>query len=220
MIHRAAAAVLMIFPGLPVQAFDTWMLAGLDIATEQVPEAVAVDGAMFTIQRATGADVPELAKRIESQWRRQGSEVRLLRQGGWTMRTRMLGAFSEVLQWRTNNGGHELLWSSLQSGAAPAPLPEDGIVLPARCIWGRSVYGSSAGHSYLQRSARCDMSAASLQATLQASLPAQGWRASALNRGGLLLDRQGAEGFLSFTALEGNSSAWLIWLRVVREDRP
>ena len=219
MIRRAAVTALLL-PGFSAHAFDAWLLTGLDVATEQVHEAVAVDGAMFTIQRATGADVPELAKRIESQWHRQRSEVRPLHQGEWTMRTRMRGPFSEVLQWRTTNRGHELLWSSLQSDVAPAFVPANGIVLPARCVWGRSVHGRSAGNSYLQRSARCSLSAVALQSTLQASLPTQGWQVRTHDRSGLLLDRPGAEGLLSFTALEGGSSSWLIWLRVEREDRP
>ncbi|MEO6369379.1 MAG: hypothetical protein ABIP38_15460 [Steroidobacteraceae bacterium] len=186
---------------------------------ERIPETVAVDGAMFTIQRASGPDVPALARRIESWWRLQGSEVASLHQGGWSMKTRMRGAHSEVLQWRVGNQAQELLWSSLGSDAAPAILPEPGLTLPAQCVWGRSVYGNASGQNYLQRSARCNVPMDALQAALLASLPTQGWRLQSANHGVLLVDRSGVDGFLSLSATSGNAGAWLVWLRVERNGR-
>lgn len=219
MILRAAAMVLTMIPCQAAHAFDAWLIAGLDVATEQIPETVTVDGAPFTIQRATGTDVPKLAQRIESWWRAQGSEVRSLQQGGWAMKTRMRGALSEVLQWRTHRQTPELLWSSLGSDVVSRVSPDPGLALPVQCVWGRSVYGHSAGHDYLQRSAGCTGSADALQASLQLSLPDQGWRVRSMNRGVLLLERPGVEGFISLSAMKGNAGAWLIWLRVERLEK-
>jgi hypothetical protein len=214
MILRATVLAMTMCMGHAAHAFDAWLTAGLEIVSEHMPETVAVDGVAFTIRRATGADVPELAKRIESQWRSAGSEVRPLRHAGWTVRTRMQGSYSEVLQWRPTNREHELLWSTLRTEAALTPVPEASLGLPAQCAWGRSVHGTSAGRSFLERSAHCRISADALKANLKASLPAQGWRIRSEKGSGLTLGRPGAEGFLSFTPMPGGAGAWLIWLRV------
>jgi hypothetical protein len=212
------SSLLTLLLCMPAHPFDAALTSGLDVTVESVPETVIVDGAEFTIQRATGADVTRLAERVESRWRLSGSVIRSLQQGPWTMRSRMQGAFSEVLQWRSDEQGDELLWSSLRSDAPPAAAPSAGIVLPPQCAWGRAVSGHSGGRPYLQRSARCAMGADSLRSALETALPAQGWHLSTAGQG-MLLDRPGADGLVSITPL-GVAAAWLIWLRVDQRAGP
>jgi hypothetical protein len=206
-----AAAVL----ASPVSvAFESRLAAGLAVAIERVPEPVAVDGVPMTLQRVTGAGVPELVRRIEELWRSQGSEVRALNQGVWILRSRMQGTKSEVMQWRNGLDISELLWSSLDAAGQVQPIPEAGLTLPAGCAWGRSVAGSSGQHHYLQRTARCTHALRELSMQLQRTLPPQGWRLRTANDHALVLERQGVEGILSLAAQPGDPATWLTWLRV------
>lgn len=200
---------------IPVsQGFEAQLAAGLTVTIDRIPEPVAVDGIPMTVHRVTGAGVPELARRIEAQWRSQGSEVKALQQGSWTLRSRMLGAKSEVVQWRNGPEAPELLWSSLDATGPLQPKPDAGLALPAGCVWGRSVSGSSGPRRYLQRSARCTLSVHELSLQLQHSLPSQGWRLRSATDRGLLLDRPGVEALLSLDTHQGEQATWLTWLRV------
>lgn len=188
--------------------------AGLAITLEQVPEPVAVDGVSITIQRATGKDVPALVRRIEESWQNEGSQVTRLAHGNWNITSRFKGASSEVLQWNTGNPLPELLLSVLDVRSAVRPAIPTGLQLPPGCAWSRSISGSSVNQSYLQRSARCLQSISTLSAQLQKSLPAQGWRVLAVTDSGIQIKRNGADGFLSFASVPGDSAIWLSWLRV------
>jgi hypothetical protein len=195
-------------------AFESRLAAGLAVAIECMPEPVAVDGVQMTLQRVTGAGVPELVRRIEALWRSQGSEVKDLKQGVWILRSRMHGTRSEVLQWRDGKDSAELLWSSLDAAGQVQPMPETGLALPAGCVWGRRVSGSSGQHHYLQRTARCAHALRGLSMQLQRTLPPQGWRLRMANDHDLVLERQGVEGVVSLTAHPGDEATWLTWLRV------
>jgi hypothetical protein len=201
-------------PAIPVSAFEARLAAGLAVAIERMPEPVAVDGVPMTVQRVTGAGVPELVRRIEALWSSQGSEVKDLKQGVWILRSRMHGTKSEVLQWRNGQGSAELLWSSLDAAGQVHPVPEAGLALPAGCVWGRSVSGSSGQHHYLQRTARCTHAPRELSKQLQRTLPPQGWRLRTTNDHALVLERQGVEGILTLAAQPGDAATWLTWLRV------
>jgi hypothetical protein len=199
-------------PDLPVNPGMSRLAAGLAVHTDPVPEPMAVDGVAMTIHRVTGAGVPELARRIEADWRRQGSPVHTHQQGGWTLRSRIHGHSSEVLQWRTSLEGPELLLSSLDARSVARPTPDANIQLPPGCKWGRSISGKSQQHSYIQRSARCPLSVKALRPDLLASLSREGWRIRSRSATGLLVERGGEEGLLVLSTQSGDASTWLVWL--------
>ncbi|MEO6078691.1 MAG: hypothetical protein ABIQ86_02785 [Steroidobacteraceae bacterium] len=196
--------------------FEAHLSAGLAVNIDRIAEPVVVDGVPMSMHRVTGAGVPEFARRIESLWRSQGSEVRILEQGLWTLRSRMVGARSEVIQSRTGPEGPELLWSSLDAGGPIQSAPDAGLTLPAGCMWGRGVSGQSEQHRYLQRSARCTLPIQELSRQLQRSVTKQGWRLLTTADRSLLLERPGAEGLLSLAVHDGDSATSLSWLRVER----
>jgi hypothetical protein len=214
MIWRLLLTVVAVLAVPASQAFETHLIAGLAITVDRIPEPVAVDGVAVIIHRATGVDVPELARRFEALWRSQGSAINALQQGSWTLRTRMLGAKSEVVQWRIDRNEPELIWSSLDAAGSVGSTPDAGLRLPASCSWGRSISGRSGASQYLQRTARCTCSAQELSLQLQRSLQLQGWQVRTASDNSLLLDRLGAEGLLSLTAGPGDRATWLTWLRV------
>jgi hypothetical protein len=206
MLLAATAPALAVNPGMARLA------AGLAVHVDPVPEPMAVDGVAMTIHRVTGAGVPELAHRIEADWRRQGSDVHTHQQGGWTMRTRFHGETSEVLQWRNSEEGPEMLLSSLDTRSAVRPAPDARFQLPSGCEWGRSISGTSQQHSYMQRTARCPHSIPVLSTNLLASLSRQGWRIRARSATGLLVERNGEEGLIVLSTHTGDASTWLVWL--------
>jgi hypothetical protein len=199
---------------MPVaHAFDAAMTAGLAISIEKIPEPFIVDGLAFTAQRAAGKDVPELARRMAARWRAEGSAVKTVQQGEWSMHTRLQGAYSEVLQWRGRASTYELLLSSVNVRRVATAAPDPGLLLPAGCAWMRSVSGGS-DHRYLQRSARCNRAASELAAALRSMASQQGWRIRSFNDSGLLMDRSGSEAMLSLSPDPGAAGTWLVWLRV------
>jgi hypothetical protein len=204
----AASAVLA------VPEIDRALTTGLALAVDPVPEALVVDGVPMTVQRITGRGVDELLERVESSWRRRGSQVRRMQLGEWTLLSRMNGSKSEVLQWRGGKDGQELLWSQLDSRSQPQPAPMSQLVLPAGCVWGRSVSGVSARQHYLQRSARCSDTPQRLSRLLRASLVSQGWQIDAASEQGLLVRRASSEGVISISEQSGSGSSWLVWLQL------
>lgn len=197
-----------------VPALEPQLARGLSVRAEKVGEGVVVDGLRLSMERFTGEDVLQLAERVEAAWRMQGSQIRALRQGEWTLRSRLLDTRSEVVQWRAAEGGGEMLWSSLDVRASLQPVPDAGLVLPAGCLWLRSAWGESTGHHYLQRSARCRQSRDQLAGQLQRAMEADGWVVRSKGRDGMLLDRAGVESLLSISTSTGDQATWLVWLRV------
>ncbi len=197
--------------------FEPQLTSGLDIVISSIPEPVNVDGVQMVMHHASGAGVPELVRRIETRWRAQSSVIQSMQQGNWTLRSRLQGAASEVVQWRKTPGGYELVWSSLNAAANPLPAVDSGLALPSGCKWGRSVSGRSGQGHFLQRSARCTHPASEMSSLLQRSLPSQGWQLRATSERGLLLSRPGMEGLISLSVQAGDRSTWLTWLRVERK---
>jgi hypothetical protein len=197
-------------------ALDTTLLAGLAVTIERIREPMAVDGVLMTVQRATGAGVPELARRIEATWHRQGSRIETRQQESWIVLSRIHGRNSEVLQWRSDTRDAELLLSSLGLQEPVRPLPVTGLTLPATCTWGRTVAGNTSNHSYMQRSARCPHSRRKLSLQLRQALSTQGWNIRATTDSGLVVERAGSEGFISLSIQEGGAATWVSWLRVER----
>jgi hypothetical protein len=193
---------------------DARLTSGLVVDVDRIPEPLSVDGVLMNVQRATGAGVPELARRIEATWRREGGQVEMQQQGNWMVRSRLLGARSEVMQWRTDTDVPELLVSVLDVLAPVHPVPSPGLTLPAGCTWGRSVHGRGGSKPYLQRSARCLHSTQSLSSQLKRTLPAQGWKILVATDSGMQIGRPGAEGFVGFSYRPGDQATWLTWLRV------
>jgi hypothetical protein len=211
---RLLSVVVLMFSASATSAFEPHLSAGLDVVIDRIPEPLMVDGVQLVMHLASGAGVPELARRIEAQWRRHGSDIQSMQQGSWTLRSRIQGAASEVVQWRTGPSGHELVWSSLDAAANVRPVAESGLILPACCKWGRSVSGRSSQGHFLQRSARCTLPAQELSSLLQGSLPSQGWQLLTVSERGLLLERAGKEGLISLSVQAGDRATWLTWLRV------
>jgi hypothetical protein len=206
----AAAAMVM-----PASAgVDVRLVAGLAVNLDFVPEPMTVDGVSMIVQRATGPGVPELARRIEATWRNHGSEVQAHLQGSWMVRSRLQGQQSEVLQWRADTEIPELLLSEVDLRAPVGRVPEPDVILPAGCVWGRSVFGQGGSKSYLQRSARCPNSAHALSMRLKQSLPTQGWKVLVVTGSGVQVERAGVEGFIGLSSQQGNQATWLTWLRV------
>lgn len=193
--------------------FGADMTAGLNVAVDRIPEPIEVDGVAMTALRVTGRDVSLLALRLEASWRAQGSQVKVIQHGGWTLLSRLSGPRSEVIQWRMSSGTSELLWSSADITRSASPVPDAGISLPTGCVWNRSISGRDRQRQYLQRSARCTQSRHVLSQQLQSSLPKTGWRIVNAADGSLLVERLGTQGLISLTA-EDDLGAWLTWLRV------
>jgi hypothetical protein len=209
------AALLLAASGvLNAPKLERSLTTGLVLTVEPVPEALVVDGVPMTVQRITGPGAVELLERVESSWRRHGSQVRRMQQGEWTLLSRLKGGKSEVLQWRGKKGGQELLWSQLDSESQAQSAPISQLVLPAGCVWGRSVSGLSGRQRYQQRSARCSDTPQHLSSLLRASLAAQGWRVDSVSEQGLLVRRENSEGVISFSVQPESGSSWLVWLQV------
>ena len=195
---------------------DTTLATGLAVNVESVPEPISVDGVSMTVQHVTGTGVAELVRRIETSWRRQGSELDRRQQDSWNVLSRLHGGYSEVLQWRTHIRDPELLLSLVDLRKPVLSLPAAGLILPAGCIWGRNITGSAGTQVYLQRSAQCPHSLHALSMQLQQSLSAQGWTVRVASDTGLLVGRAGAEGFVGLSAQGDKSATWVTWLRVER----
>ncbi len=217
MTARTLLLAMLMLVGPAARAFEAHLAAGLAVSIDRIAEPVSVDGVSMQLQRLTGVDVPVLARRVEALWRSQGSQIRSLQQGAWTLRSRMLGTKVEVLQWRSSAGAPEMLWSLLETGALQ-PVPQTDLVLPAHCKWGRSVSGQAGQRHYLQRSARCALPIGELSAQLRHMLPLQGWKVRSASDGGLLLDRQGDEGMIFLSEPADDLTTWLVWLHV-RDSR-
>jgi hypothetical protein len=214
---RCLLLLAVLYPASESMAIEGRWASGLDVVIERISGPLAVDGVEMTIHQATGPDVPKLAKRIESWWISLGSEVRSMQQGSWTLRSRMRGVASEVLQWRQNPAGYELIWSSVDTARPVLPVSDAGFDLPAGCTWSRSVSGSSQHGRYQQRSARCSLQARELYGVLRQMLPTQGWRVRTAGDGGLLLDKSGAAALLSIMSQPDDHATWLTWLRVEQD---
>jgi hypothetical protein len=197
-------------------ALDTTLVAGLAVTIERIPEPIAVDGVLMSVQRVTGAGVPELARRIETAWHRQGSRVEARQQESWIVRSRIHGSRSEVLQWRADARDAELLLSSVALQEPIRRLPATGLTLPASCNWGRSITGSTSTHSFVQRSARCPHSRQTLSLQLREVLSRQGWNIRTATDSGLVVERAGLEGFIGLSIQEAGAATWVSWLRVER----
>jgi hypothetical protein len=187
---RTLLLVVLMFSTSAAAGFEPHLTSGLDIVIDRIPEPMTVDGVQMVMHLASGTGVPELARRIESWWRSHGSVIKSMRQGDWTLRSRLQGAASELVQWRSGPAGNELVWSSLDAASYVLPVADSGLTLPAGCNWGRSVSGSSSKGHFLQRSARCTQPVQELSLLLQRSLTSQGWQLlSASDRGLLLFKR-------------------------------
>ncbi|MEO8315477.1 MAG: hypothetical protein ABI645_11855 [Pseudomonadota bacterium] len=190
--------------------------AGLAVTVERIPEPIAVDGVSMSVQRATGPGVPDLVRRIEESWRREGSRIEYLQQEAWKLSSRIHGPISEVLQWRPDANEPELLWSFLNVQASVQSRPAADLVLPAGCVWTRSISGRSGEHLFMQHSAYCPQPISTLSTQLHELLPQQGWQVRRTTDAGFQVDRAGTEGFISLSSPQGNSVTWLTWLRVER----
>lgn len=152
-------------------AIEPGDVRGLDLRLEALSESVAVDGVMFDIRFASGRDIPELVRRVEQRWRQQGSPVQRMQQHGWQLLSRWEQGQSELLQWRGEGAGAQLLFSRLDTTRTPARPGRGAMVLPARCAWGRHVVDRALS----LRTAFCRLTLPQLKLQLRSRLAAQGW---------------------------------------------
>lgn len=188
-------------------AIETRDARGLDLRLETLPDPVAVDGVRFEIQFASGRDVPELVRRVEHRWRQQGSVVQRLRQRGWEILSRWEQGQHELLQWRGEGPGAQLVFSRLDTTRTPERPGRGPLALPARCAWGRLVQDrSQAVHS-----AFCRLTVPQLQTQLRTRLVAQGW--SLQHDAGLTFDVERAGEWARLTLSPGahDGESALVW---------
>lgn len=157
--------------------FESRWTNGLQVRSETVPGATAINGVEFRMTRVTGRDVPALFARIVADWNATpgANAPRLLQQGAWSLASRLHEGHSQVVQWRQGEEGAELLWSDtdLRTPASPARLPR---YLPADCKWSGPVQGRSVGQQFLQATGFCRAHAPDVTAQLERSLNEEGWR--------------------------------------------
>lgn len=201
---------------LPSVALEARDVRGLDVVLEPIPEPVLVDGLGMHIRVASGADVPRLAARIEQRWRTDGSVLRHHTQGPWKLVSRLVDGRSEVIQWHAGATSARLLHSVVDVMQAPARPTSGPFMLPPRCAWGRVVEGVAGPHAYVQQTARCQGSPASLQAALPLRLGAQGWKVKGGSGPTLQVARAGVEAQLIVAAGTMPDESALVWLSARR----
>jgi len=149
---------------------------GLRVNIEEMEGAVAVNGLPMSVSRATGADVPLLAKRIVDHWRiESGAEsVRVTQCCGWNVASRLHAGGSQAIQWHSSAGG-ELLESTANLGAAAGIVPAPKLPLIADCAWSTPVHGRVGLRQFLQVSGRCNLEASRALDLTARRLAAAGW---------------------------------------------
>lgn len=197
-------------------ALEARDVRGLDVVLEPIPEPVRVDGLGLHIRVASGADVPRLATRIEQRWRADGSVLQHHTQGPWKLVSRLVDGRSEVIQWHAGEASARLLHSVVDVMQAPARPTSGPFLLPPRCAWGRVVEGVAGPHAYVQQTARCRGSPASLQSALSLRLGAQGWKVKGGSGPTFEVVRAGVEAQLIVTAGTMPDESALIWLSARR----
>ena len=153
------------------------LMTGLDVHSEPVPGATAVNGVPFLISRATGRDVPLLFERLVSEWREaaDGHPPRLDRNGEWNIASRIHDGHSEVIQWRMARSGAELLWSDTDLRAI-VPHASPPRYLPAICQWNAPISGRATGQHFVQSIASCTARPSAVTDHFDDELPQQGWQ--------------------------------------------
>jgi hypothetical protein len=194
-------------------------LGGLAVTVESIPEEVIVDGLALRIKRASGADVPQLAQRLQIRWRTEGSAVQSQQVEGWKSASRLDQGRNELIQWRGEGPDAELLHSSLVTGRLPRSRSRAPFALPGACAWGRVIEGVSGGSSFEQHTAQCAANAAALATAIQSRLQSLGWNIR--SRMDAVWDVHRSGDHARLTLIEGPvpGSSSLVWLRVVSGDR-
>jgi hypothetical protein len=216
---NAVLGLLLTLPGVS-HGFDPALATGLKVSVESVDEPMIVDGVPLLVQRASGEAVPELAQRIESRWRSQGSHIRHLRSGTWTLLSRIDGGVSELVQWRSGRSFAELLASTVDVRRAPQATAGPDLRLPAGCSWGRTVNGTAQGRSFRQHSARCERGPAGLIDEILSQVERDGWEVQSRTGNGIAATRRRAQALLTLSTPEGERPAWVVWTVVDTPEVP
>lgn len=185
---------------------------GLEVVIERIAEPVHVDGLAMRIQAASGPDVPRLAARIAQRWRAEGSVLQHHTHSPWRLVSRLVDGRSEVIQWQTGETSARLLHSVVNAMQAPARPTPGPFVLPPRCAWGRVVEGIAGATAYVQHTARCQVSPASLHATLRQRLAAQGWTVQGGSGPPFQVARRGVEAQLIVAAGTTREETAVVWI--------
>jgi hypothetical protein len=213
-MSAARKLVVLWLVAIPVFASDAQLSAGLRISWDEIGEPVFVDGVEMTIRRATGSDVPKLAARIVAAWP-QNPQPQPLQVPGWAARSQLTPRSSEVVQWRGNGAGAELLWSVALVAPARA-LPKPMAALPLRCDWTRQVSGAVQGQEYVQATAVCDDSAEQIRNAMRSELTRTGWKVMATGNEVVDLQRGRSQAklvMLPTTSVLGKERSGLVWLQ-------
>lgn len=195
-----------------VAAFEPADLQGLRVRVDAMHEPVAVDGLSMHIRRAQGAQVAELAARMERRWQAAGSMIERLRAGEWDLVSRWDGAHAELLQWRGRGEEAELLHSRVDMAQRVAPQAKPPFRLPPACQWGRSVSGTAGQEHYGQRSALCRGMAELLMRDLMQAVQQQGWQILATHGLTLHLRRRDLGGVVVLSPGRQRDENWLVWI--------
>jgi hypothetical protein len=148
---------------------------GLAVVVESIAEPMSVNGLPVHVARAHGPEVPILAQRIAERWRTEQSIAQQIRHREWHILGRWNGTRSEVLQWRGEGVGAELLLSWFDTTHRPRAPTVPPLELPFQCTWTRTVEGEAQGRRYSQHLARCGAAPDRVTSMLQAALARQDW---------------------------------------------
>jgi hypothetical protein len=181
---------------------------------EPIDEPVRVDGVEIRIARATGPGVDELAQRLQSRWRDEGAEVRVLQQAGWQLRARWLEGVSELIQWRGKGHDGELLHSRLVLDPGAQRQVAEPFRLPYGCAWGRAIEGNARKSHYVQRTAFCRDAPGSVIARTVQHLRALQWVIEQSASEALHIHNGVQRGMLIVTPHPGGDGSALVWIGI------
>jgi hypothetical protein len=210
----------LVTPGQVASAIEARDARGLSVAIERIAEPLIIDGLAMHVERAQGAQVSELARRIEERWRQDRAVVLQSQHGDWHIRSRWAGLRTEVIQWRGQGDGAELLFSWFDASRRPEARARDPLKLPSQCAWTRQVEGRLSTGRYVQQIARCRMGVERLLSRLEPLLMQHEW--TVLHKGGLAWEVMRLRETARTTVVAGASpdESGLVWITTMQDERP
>lgn len=217
---RLLLAVTLVTLGEVASAIDARDARGLSVVVERIAEPLVIDGLAMHVERAQGAQVSELARRIEERWRHDRTVVLPSQHGDWYIRSRWAGLRIEVIQWRGQGDGAELLFSWFDASLRPDVPARDPLRLPSQCAWTRRVEGRLSAGRYVQQIARCRIGVEGLVSRLEPLLMQHEW--TVLHKSGLAWEVMRLRETARTTVVAGASpdESALFWITTMPDERP
>jgi hypothetical protein len=217
---KALLLVALVMLVQPVSAIDARDARGLAVAIEPIAEPLIIDGLVMHVVRAQGAQVSELARRIEERWRQDQGVVLPSQHGEWRIRSRWAGLRTEVIQWRGEGAAAELLFSWFDASRRPEAPARDPMRLPSLCQWTRRVEGQPSPGRFVQQIARCRIGVEGLLSRLEPLLSRHEWRV--LHRSGASWELMRLRETARATVVAGASpeESALVWITTTPGERP